>query len=187
MSTISDLRVRQLGGWALLVSAAIGLVVVVALALDVSSSTPLALAQLMGSALFLLGLPAIQATQPATERLGQLGLALIGLAAAIAFAAGLLLLSGVGDIPPGVPITSALAGLAGDVLVAVLTLRARVFPAWVGWLLASSGVLNLVTGLLPKAVDLTALAVCGALLGVVAIAGYGGTVLGLCRAAVGVH
>jgi hypothetical protein len=122
-----------------------------------------------------------------TGRLGQVGLVLIGLAALIALAFDLLLLSVDETIAPGVAVTSAFAGLTGEVLVAVLTIRARVFPAWVGLLLATSGVLNVATDLVFEAVDLTVLTGLGELLGVVAIAGYGWTLLRMCQAKVGVQ
>jgi hypothetical protein len=59
-----------------------------------------------------------------TGRLGQLGLVLIGLAAAIALTVDFS--CSLAHIAPCVPVTSALTRLTGDVLVAVLTIRVRV-------------------------------------------------------------
>ncbi|HEV8192194.1 MAG TPA: hypothetical protein VGP82_12050 [Ktedonobacterales bacterium] len=113
---------------------------------------PLAVLARLGAPLFLLlGLPAIQATQPATRRAGQVGLGLMGLAAATALLVALRSLTGGADFAPAVPFASALARMVGDVLVGALTVRARIFPAWVGWLLAVSGLINLGKGLLSGA------------------------------------
>jgi hypothetical protein len=181
-------QVRRLGGWALLASALLGSVLTIALLLDPSQSTPFAdLARLGAPLLLLLGLPALQATQPVTGRAGQVGLGLMGLAAAIAFVVTLRSLTGGADFAPAVPFTSALAAMVGDALVGALTVRARVFPAWVGWLLAVSGVINFGTGLLSGVLDLFVLAVVGAGLGIAAITGYGWTIVRRGRATGAIH
>jgi hypothetical protein len=188
MYTMRSLRVRQLGGLALLASALLGVVVTLGVLLDPSQSSPLVeLARLGAPLCLLLGLPAIQATQPATGRAGQVGLGLMGLAAAIAFVVTLRSLAGGADFAPVVPFASAFAGMVGDVLVGALTVRTRVFPTWVGWLLAVSGLINVGTGLLSGAIDLIALAVFGAVLGLLAIAGYGWTIIRLGRADGGIQ
>jgi hypothetical protein len=184
-----NMQVRRLGGLALLASALLGSVLTLALLLDPSpQSSPFADLARLGAPLFLLlGLPAIQATQPATGRAGQVGLGLMGLAAAIALLVTLRSVTGGADFAPAVPLASALAGMVGDALVGALTVRARVFPAWVGWSLAVSGLLNLGTGLLSGAIDLIALAVLGAVLGLLAIAGYGWTIVRMGRVDDAIH
>jgi hypothetical protein len=76
------MTLRQLGGWALLANALIG----VLLSLDMlvsgaNTPAPLTIVQLIGLLLFIAGLPSIQAIQPQTGRLGQLGLLLLALGA----------------------------------------------------------------------------------------------------------
>ncbi len=62
-----------------------------------------------------------------------------------------------------------------------LTIRARVFPAAVGWLLIVGGVLNLLSGLTPAGLFTTLLGIVSGLAGAVAIAGYGWTIIGSTR------
>jgi hypothetical protein len=101
----------------------------------------------------------------------------MGVAAAIAFVVVLRLSACVASSAGIVPFISALAGAAGGVLVGMLTVRARRFPAWVGWLLAVWGTINVGTGLVVSVVDLKVLAGVGELLGALAIAGYGWTIV----------
>ncbi len=174
---MQEIQLRRLGGWALLSNAAIGTLLIVTDLANVKPSTPMALLHLLALALFLVGLPAIQATQPQTGRGGQVGLTLMGLAAAIAIVVVLVTLAGGDDVGPIVPLVSALAGLVGNLLVGVLTVRAGAFPAWTGWLLALAGAANFSSGLLSGAIDLSLVAALGELLGVAAVAGYGWTIL----------
>ena len=142
------MNVRRFQGWALIVSALTTLLGLFNL-LGSSDSILLRIIGLIGAVLFIIGLPAIQALQPQTGRAGQVGLILLGIAAVIALMLGLLSLSDSHvDISSIVPFLSALAGLLGSLLVGWTTTQARVFPAWVGWLLILAGLLNFVGGLL---------------------------------------
>jgi hypothetical protein len=76
----------------------------------------------------------------------------------------------VGDL---VPLLSAVFNLLGSVVIGWLTVRARVFPSMVGWLLVVGGVLNLPGGLAPAGPFTTLLGVVSGLATAVAIAGYG--------------
>jgi hypothetical protein len=161
----------------LLLYAVIGALLALLAVTDIGISPPFLILHLLALVLFLVGLPAIHATQPETGRAGQVGLTLMGLAAAIALVVVVLALTGGADLGPIVPFLSALSGLIGDALIGFLTVRAGKFPAWTGWLLGLSGILNFGTGLLSGAVDVTVLAELGDLLGAAAIAGYGWTIV----------
>jgi hypothetical protein len=174
---MQNIQARSLGGWALLINAGVGALLLLVDLTNIGMATPLAVLHLLALALFLLGLPAIQATQPQTGRAGQLGLTLMGLAAAIAFIVVLLALAGVEDVGPVIPLMSALSGLVGDLLIGFLTVRAGTFPAWTGWLLALAGAANFGIGLFSGAADLSLAAALGSLLGIAAIAGYGWTIV----------
>ncbi len=104
---------------------------------------------LLGSVLFLVGLPGIQQSQPQTERPGQVGLILMGIGAVIAIIANLLVrLLGM-DIGDWVPLISALAGALGSIIVGWVTIRANVFRPWIGWLLVIGATLNVLAPILP--------------------------------------
>jgi len=104
---------------------------------------------LLGDILFLIGLPGIQQSQPQTGRPGQIGLILMGLGALIAIIANLLIrLAGV-EVDDWIPLTSAIAGSLGSLIVGWLTVRANVFRPWVGWLMIVGASLNILAPVLP--------------------------------------
>jgi hypothetical protein len=94
--------------------------------------------------LFMLGIPGIHAAQP-TGWMGLVGIALLELAAliALAFRFNMVPPSGFGD---NLSLTSAIAGMLGAIIIGWLTLRERVFPAWVGWGFLAYGLLNMILG-----------------------------------------
>ena len=76
-----------------------------------------------------------------------------------------------------VPLSSSVCNALGSVVVGWLTIRARVFPAAVGWLLLVGGVLNLLGGLTPAGLFTTLLGIVSGLPGAIASAGYGWTIV----------
>jgi hypothetical protein len=119
--------------------------------------------------LFIFGLPAIGELQHQTGRLGQIGLWCLGIAAGVAFGIMLVYHFSTVQINNLIPLSSAIFFLIGSVVVGYVTIRARVFPAAVGWLLIIGGILNIVSGLMPA----TILGISSVLAQAVAIAGYG--------------
>jgi len=167
------MTLRQLGGWALLANALIG----VLLSLDMlvsgaNTPAPITILQLIGLLLFIAGLPAIQAMQPQAGRLGQVGLLLLALGAGIAFIVVTVYLAG-GSTSSVLPFASALTAVTGSVVVGWVTVQARVFPAWIGWLLLATGVLNFAAGYLPAGTLATTAGVIIGLAMSIPIAGYG--------------
>src|SRR5260221_8835559 len=146
------MNIRSIGGWALLINALLTLIIAMAMTTSVGGAN---LFLMIGEALSLLlivGLPAIWAMQPHTGRLGQLGLIgiwCLGIATSIAFLVRLVVLVGSFDVGDLVPLSSALFGLAGSILLGWATIRAKVFHPAIGWLLIVGGVLNVAGGLLP--------------------------------------
>jgi len=140
----------RLSGWALILSA---LIFLFGFAWDHLLNGPFTLFTVMigilGDLLFLIGLPGIQQSQPQTGRPGQIGLILMGTGAVIAIIANLLIrLAGV-DVPDWVPLTSAIAGSLGSLIVGWLTIRAHVFQPWIGWLMIVGAILNILAPVLP--------------------------------------
>ena len=140
----------RLSGWALILSA---LIFLFGFAWDHLLNGPFTLFTVMigllGDILFLIGLPGIQQSQPQTGRPGQIGLILMGLGALIAIIANLLIrLAGV-EVDDWIPLTSAIAGSLGSLIVGWLTVRANVFRAWVGWLMMVGAILNILAPVLP--------------------------------------
>lgn len=174
---MASMSYRQLGGWALLGGGLISAVLALLMLFNVPASDALRVVQLVATLLVIVGLPAIQLTQPTTGQLGWLGIGLMELAAVIAFIVVSISWLTSADIPSAVPFISALAGLAGYVLVGYLTIRAHIFPAWTGWALAAVGVVNFAAGLLPASAALAVIAGLFALAGAVAIAGYGWSIV----------
>jgi hypothetical protein len=123
--------------------------------------------------LFIFGLPAIWERQPQTGRLGQMGLWCLGIAAGIALVVQLVFLASARGMNSLIPWSSALLFLAGAILVGRLTVRARVFPAALGWLLMLAGVANLVGGLTPDGLATTIVGITSMLAQTAAFAGYG--------------
>jgi hypothetical protein len=79
----------------------------------------------VGSALLLLGLPAMWALQPQTGRLGQAGLWCLGIGAGIALVVRVFSLGSQVDVGDLVPLLSAGFNLLGSVVVGWVTIRAR--------------------------------------------------------------
>ncbi len=166
----------RLSGWALIVSA---LIFLVGFAWDHLLNVPFSLftvmVGLLGDILFLVGLPGIQQSQPQTGRPGQLGLILIGIGTIIAIIANLLIrLAGV-EIDDWIPLTSAIAGSLGSLIVGWLTIRANVFRPWIGWLMMLGAILNILAPVLPpEAIFISQL---GLFAQAAALIGYGITML----------
>lgn len=165
------MKLRTLQGWALLINAVIGLI-------DIANivnggNTSLFILDEVLALLFIFGLPAIGETQPKTGRLGWVGLWCLGIAAGIAFVVMLVYHISTLQVNTLIPLSSAIFFLVGSGVVGYLTIRARVFPAVVGWLLIVGGVLNLVSGLIPAGLVATILGVISVLATSAAFAGYG--------------
>jgi hypothetical protein len=171
---------RTIGGWALLINALLTLIIAIAMTTSVGGAN---LSLMIGEALSLLlivGLPAIWAMQPHTGRLGQIGLIgvwCLGIATGIAFLVRLVVLVGSFDVGDLVPLSSALFGLVGSLLLGWATIRAAIFHPAIGWLLIVGGVLNVAGGLLPAGAGTTTVGIITTLAQGAAIAGYGWTVL----------
>ena len=166
----------RLSGWALILSA---LVFLFGFAWDHLLNGPFTLFTVMigllGAILFLIGLPGIQQSQPQTGRPGQIGLILMGLGALIAIIANLLIrLAGV-EVDDWIPLTSAIAGSLGSLIVGWLTVRANVFQPWVGWLMMVGAILNILAPVLPP--QAIFISQTGLLAQSAALIGYGITML----------
>jgi hypothetical protein len=171
---------RTIGGWALLSNALLTFILAIALATSFGGDTLFLVIGEVLSLLLLVGLPAIWAMQPHTGRLGQLGLIgvwCLGIATGIAFLVRLALLSSRLDVGELLPLSSALFGLVGSLLLGWATIRAAIFHPAIGWLLIVYGVLNLVGGLLQASIGAELLDIISTLTQVGAIAGYGWTIL----------
>lgn len=98
-----------------------------------------------GILLFILGIPAVNSAQPT----GAIGLAGIGL---LILASLIVLLFRLSLVPSGfersLSLTSAIAGMLGALITGWLTIRERMFPAWLGWAFIAYGLLNFMTGVL---------------------------------------
>jgi hypothetical protein len=168
-----SMKLRHLGGWALLASTLIGVFLSVEMLVSgANTPAPITIVQLVGFLLFIAGLPAIQAVQPQTGRLGQLGLVLLGLGAGIAFVVVAVYLAG-GSTSSLLPFASALTAVVGSIVVGWVTIRVGVFPVWIGWLLLVTGVLTFATGYLPSGTVATAVNFVVGLASAVPVAGYG--------------
>ena len=166
----------HLSGWALILSA---LIFLFGFAWDHLLNGPFTLFTVMigllGDILFLIGLPGIQQSQPQTGRPGQIGLILMSLGAVIAIIANLLIrLAGV-EIDDRIPLTSAIAGSLGSLIVGWLTVRANVFQPWVGWLMMVGAILNILAPVLPP--QAIFISQTGLLAQSAALIGYGITML----------
>lgn len=140
----------RLSGWALILSA---LIFLFGFAWDHVLNGPYTLFTVMlglvGNVLFLVGLPGIQQSQPQTGRPGQVGLILMGIGSVIAIIVNLLIRQFGVDIGDWVPLTSAIAGALGSLIVGWVTVRANVFRSWIGWLLMIGAILNILFPVLP--------------------------------------
>jgi hypothetical protein len=172
---------RLIGGWALLANGFMTLLLVIGYEVIGGDAPILRVAGIVLSVLLLLGLSAIWGLQPQTGRPGQAGLWCLGIGAVIALVVRALSLGSQVDVGDLVPLLSAMFGLIGSVVVGWMTIRARVFPAVVGWLLIVGGVLNLLGGLTPAGLFTTLVGITSALAEAVATAGYGWTIVGSTR------
>jgi hypothetical protein len=140
----------RLSGWALILSA---LIFLFGFAWDHLLNGPFTLPTVMivllGDILFLIGLPGIQQSQPQTGRPGQIGLILIAIGTVIAIIANLLIRLGGVELPDWIPLTSAIAGSLGSLIVGWLTIRANVFRPWIGWLMILGAILSILAPILP--------------------------------------
>ncbi len=179
--TNQNLPLRSMGGWALLASGFVTLLLVIGYTITEGEAPIFPIAGTVGSTLLLLGLPAVWALQPYTGRLGQAGLWCLGLGVGIALVVRVLSLVSTVDVGDLIPLLSAVFNALGSVVVGWLTIRARAFPALVGWLLIVGGVLNLPSGLTPADLFTTLVGIVSGLAGAVAVAGYGWTLVGSTR------
>lgn len=166
----------RLSGWALILSA---LIFLFGFAWDHLLNGPFTLFTVMigllGEILFLIGLPGIQQSQPQTGRPGGIGLILMGLGTFIAIVANLLIRLGGVEVDDWIPLTSAIAGSLGSLIVGWLTVRANVFRPWVGWLMMVGAILNILAPVLPpQAIFISQL---GLFAQSAALIGYGMTML----------
>jgi len=168
---------RLFGGCALIANAAIGVVLLGDSALNLSHPAALTVVQLLGILVYVAGIPMIQLSQPQAGRGGQIAIALLELSAAVAFVMIFVNLVSSSDLPSAAAASSALLGMGGGVLLGVFTIRLHRFPTWVGWFLAISVTVNFVTGQLSDALGFKILAECGILLGILATAQYGWTIV----------
>jgi hypothetical protein len=171
---------RTIGGWALLINALLTFIVAISMATSFGGAHLFLMIGEVLSLLLLVGLPAIWAMQPHTGRLGRLGLIgvwCLGIATGIAFLVRLVIIVSAFDVGDLVPLSSALFGLVGSLLLGWATIRAAIFHPTIGWLLIVGGVLNLVGGLLPAGIGTELLAIIATLAQGGAIAGYGWTML----------
>jgi hypothetical protein len=172
---------RLIGGWALLANGFMTLLLVIGYEVIGGDAPIFRAAGIVLSILLLLGLPAIWGLQPQTGRPGQAGLWCLGIGAGIALVVRALSLRSQVDVGDLVPLLSSMFGLLGSVVVGWMTIRARVFPAAVGWLLIVGGMLNLLGGLTPAGLFTTLVGITSALAEAVATAGYGWTIVGSTR------
>jgi hypothetical protein len=177
---MSILSIRTIGGWALLINAALMVVLLITITASVGSdSVSVIIGEVLGL-LFVVGLVAIWTTQPHTGRLGQLsllGIWCLGIATTIAFLVRLTVLAGSIDVGDLIPLSSALFGLVGSILLGWATIQAKVFHPAIGWLLIAGGVLNFVGGLLPPGAGALLVSILTTILQTGAVGGYGWTML----------
>src|SRR5947209_521132 len=126
---------RIIGGWALLANGLLLLLIIIGTAVSGGGAPLFLVAGEVVGLLFIVGLPAIQALQPQTGRLGQAGLWCLGLAVGIALIVRMILLVSTVDVGDIVPFSSSLLALVGSVLVGWVTIQAKVFSPVFGWLL----------------------------------------------------
>jgi hypothetical protein len=171
---------RIIGGWALLINAALTIVLLIAMTTSIGGVTFILIIGEVLSALLVVGLMAIWAMQPHAGRLGQIGLIgvwCLGIATGIAFLVRLAALVGSIDVGDFIPLSSALFGLVGSLLLGWATIQAKVFHPVIGWLLILGGVLNIVGWPLPVGAGQTLVGVITTLAQASAIGGYGWTIL----------
>jgi hypothetical protein len=170
------MSIRTIGGWALLINAALMVVLLITITASVGSDSVSVIIGEVLSILFIVGLVGIWASQPHTGRLGQvclLGIWCLGIATTIAFLVRLTALAGSIDVGDLIPLSSALFGLAGSILLGWATIQAKIFHPAIGWLLIAGGVLNFVGGLLPPGAGTLLVSILTTILQTGAVGGYG--------------
>jgi hypothetical protein len=168
---------RTLGGWALLANVFLSLLILIGTNASLGSDALYLVTGEVGCLLLIVGLWAIWTVQPHTGRFGQIGLWCLGIATGIAFLVRLALLFNLSDMGDFIPLSSALFGLVGSLLVGRSTIQAKDFHPAIGWLLMLGGVLNLTGGLLPANTGTTLVGIIAALAQAGALGGYGWTML----------
>lgn len=174
------MAIRTSGGWALLLNVFLTLVMLIAMTTSVGGDSVFAIIGLALTPLFIMGLVAIWTMLPHMGRLGLLGLIglwLLGLAVGIAFVVRLLFLVSAFDAGEIIPLSSAVLGLVGSLLLGWVTLNTTAFHSAIGWLLIVGGVLNLVGGVVPGGDIAFVVAVVTMLAQAGALGGYGWTML----------
>jgi len=169
------MELRYLGGWALLLSAAFSLLSVTwdSLISGSPAAAPIRAIVLLGSVLFVVGLPAIWALQPQIGRVGLAGLVLMAIGAVVALAISLYFILGGTGIDEALPFAGALISLLGALIVGWQTVRAGVVATWIGWLLICGGVLNFAGGLTDARSLAAPVSFLGVAAGAVAIGAFG--------------
>jgi len=126
---------------------------------------------LIGSVLFLLGIPVVYAVQ-SMGSIELIGIILIELAAVITLGFQSRILSRT-ELGNTLILASAIAMMIGNALIGWITTQNNVFPAWVGWTFLADGLLNFIGGVFDVGSIAYGLAFVVLLLGVVARFGYG--------------
>ena len=124
----------RIGGWALIVC--VFLEIMLSLFGGLGPRVPSGITETIYAVLLVIGMSAIQATQPQTKHWGMIGLLLMVLSkiSLISYLARL----------GGFPIISFFAEVVGYLIVGWVTIKAKVFPVWTGWMLIVSGILYFV-------------------------------------------
>jgi hypothetical protein len=174
------MNTRTIGGWVLVINALLALLILIPITTSIGGDTLTAIVGEALSLLLIVGLVAIWDMQPHAGRVGQIaliGIWCLGIATGIAFLVRLAFLLSSIDVGTVIPLSSALFGLVGGLLLGWATIRAAVFHPVTGWLLILGNVLNIVGGLLPSGTGQTLLGIIVTLLQAGALGGYGWTIL----------
>jgi len=168
---------KTVGGWALLINSSVALLL---LLYQVASGQAGVGTLLIGAALSLLlivGMLALWPLLSGQERFGHIGIVCMCLATGIAFFVRLALLLDAPFVSAGFPVSSAVLGFVGSVLVGWATMHTKIFHPLIGWLLMTGGALNLVGGLIAVSGLMEVFGIISTLAQAVALAGYGWTLL----------
>jgi len=142
-------NIRHLQGRALIASALVMVLVFIFRFAGLNSIEHLGeILTIIYSLFFIVGLPGIQSTQPQTKYWGKIGLILMSIPALERLLTMLIILFVQSPLELNDLIGSILDPLVavgvlflGYILVGWLTIQARVFPTWLGWLLLMIGIL----------------------------------------------
>jgi hypothetical protein len=126
------MNIRRFQGWALILSAVIGLLNFVN-----SDATILKVVAMLGTLLFIFGVLGVHSAEPGGTP-GLIGLILLELAALIAF---IFHLTNLGNT---VALVSAIAGGLGRLIVGWLTARGKAFSSWIGFVFMLAGLLVMI-------------------------------------------